>query len=528
VPRYDYIIVGGGLAGLYAAWKSSAYGTVALITKSIIRESNSYYAQGGIAAVTHEEDDTTIHFNDTLTAGAGLCDKGRVDILVNEGPDRIREIIDEGMKFDQENGELALGLEGGHHFKRILHSGGDATGRMIVEFMIDKVLTSQKITLYENYSLESLITHEGICFGAICRSDNGSKTSFFSKHTILSTGGASAIYSRSTNPPSTLGEGIAICYKAGCRIADMEFIQFHPTALFAGEEKTAFLISEAVRGEGAHLLNKKGERFMLSVHPLAELAPRDIVSAEIYKQMLKEGSSHVTLSLKHLDSNRIISRFPTIYQTCLKLGMDLTDNVPVSPAAHYTIGGVETDEFGMTNIENLFVCGELASTGVMGANRLASNSLLECLVFVHRAVAITSSSEYKYLHKLDSLSQNSHYVEPDKYLAENDNVLFGKFKRELSDVMMRYVGIVRDEESLIKGQNEVRQLEASYKNVFSGWLKQKTMNLIVVADLIFKSAIYRKESRGAHLRSDYPSNSTDYLFHTIIEKDRIYEKPVDR
>jgi len=267
---------------------------------------------------------------------------------------------------------------------------------------------------------------------------------------------------------------------------------------------------------------------MLPVHPLAELAPRDIVSAEIYKQMLKEGSSHVTLSLKHLDSNRIISRFPTIYQTCLKLGMDLTDNVPVSPAAHYTIGGVETDEFGMTNIENLFVCGELASTGVMGANRLASNSLLECLVFVHRAVAITTSADYKYLHKLDSLSQNSHYVETDKYLAENDNVLFGKFKRELSDVMMRYVGIERDEESLIKGQNEVRQLEASYKNAFSGWLKQKTMNLIVVADLIFKSAIYRKESRGAHLRSDYPSNSTDYLFHTIIEKDRIYEKPVDR
>ncbi len=383
---YDFIIVGSGLAGLYAAHEAAKHGRVALLTKTVLTESNSYFAQGGIAAVTDEEDAPSYHFDDTIIAGRGLCDYPAVNILVNEGPARIKELIAEGMRFDMQNGSLALGLEGGHHRHRILHAGGDATGRMVSLFMIEKVKNDPYIEIFENHSIIGLLTENNHCYGVRGWNETScTEELFFGTNTFLTMGGTSALYKRTTNPRTTIGDGLALAYNAGCEICDMEFIQFHPSAIYTkGEE--AFLVSEAVRGEGAHLLNHKGERFMVPIHELAELAPRDIVAQSIFREMQKSGEEHVWLSLKHLPSTLVMHRFPTIYAKCKELGIDMCDKIPVAPAAHYTVGGVRTDCDGRTNIENLFVCGELASTGIMGANRLASNSLIECLVFGKRAV----------------------------------------------------------------------------------------------------------------------------------------------
>ncbi|MBQ2018136.1 MAG: FAD-dependent oxidoreductase, partial [Alistipes sp.] len=314
--KFDYIVVGSGLAGLYAAWKASLKGSVAVITKSMIRESNSFNAQGGIAAVTSFDDDPEIHKSDTLIAGRGLCEDHAVEILVNEGPERIEEIIAEGMKFDTENGVLALGLEGGHHKRRILHAGGDATGRWITEFTISKVAERENITVFENTLLLDLLVKDKVCYGVRCWSDNpsltpnkeGEEVMLFADHVFLTSGGTSAIFARTTNPQTTVGDGVAIAYKAGCRIMDMEFIQFHPSGLYLKDSAQAFLISEAVRGEGARLFGKDGKRFMVPIHELAELAPRDIVARSIFKQMQQDGMPYVTLSLKHLDPEMILKR----------------------------------------------------------------------------------------------------------------------------------------------------------------------------------------------------------------------------
>lgn len=386
--KFDYIVIGSGLAGLYAAYKASMRGSVAVITKSFLRESNSFNAQGGIAAVTSEDDSTEMHKEDTLVAGRGLCEESSVDILVNEGPARIQEIIAEDMKFDTENGELALGLEGGHHKRRILHAGGDSTGRWVTEFAISKVKSQHHIQIFENTLLLDLLVKDGVCYGVRCWSENselqseskGSEVILHADHVFLTSGGASAIYARTTNPLTTIGDGIAIAYKAGCRIVDMEFIQFHPTGLYRKDSSQAFLISEAVRGEHAHLLDKNGNRFMIPLHELAELAPRDVVARSIYKQMKMDERPYVMLSLKHLDREMILKRFPAIYAKCKECGYDLTQEIPVAPAAHYSVGGILSNHNGRTDIKRLYVCGEVAATGIMGANRLASNSLIECLV----------------------------------------------------------------------------------------------------------------------------------------------------
>lgn len=309
--NYDYIIVGSGLAGLYTAYRASAYGKVALLTKSNIRESNSYFAQGGIAAVTGEDDAPLFHFQDTITAGRGLCDYPAVNVLVNEGPARIQELINDGMHFDTENGELALGLEGGHHQKRILHAGGDATGRMITNFVIDKVEHCPTVEIFDNHAVIALLQDEHGCYGVRCWDFNENREEVFSGHNVfLTSGGTSAIYKRTTNPHTTIGDGLALTYNAGCEIVDMEFIQFHPSAIYTPTGE-AYLVSEAVRGEGAHLLNQQGERFMVGKHELAELAPRDIVAQSIFQQMKEHHEDYVYLSLKHLDPERSRNVSPT-------------------------------------------------------------------------------------------------------------------------------------------------------------------------------------------------------------------------
>lgn len=522
--KFDYIIIGSGLAGLYAAYKASFKGSVAVLTKTFLRESNSFNAQGGIAAVTSFEDDPKIHKSDTLIAGRGLCEDGAVDILVNEGPDRIAEIIADGMKFDTENGALALGLEGGHHKRRILHAGGDATGRWITEFAISKVVEKPNITLFENTLLLDLLIKEDTCYGVRCWSqnkelapdadENGREVLLAANHVFLTSGGTSAIYARTTNPETTVGDGLAIAYNAGCRIMDMEFIQFHPSGLYLKDSAKAFLISEAVRGEGAHLLAKSGKRFMVPIHELAELAPRDIVARSIYKQMQKDDMPYVVLSLRHLDRETILKRFPGINAKCKEFGYDLTQEIPVAPAAHYTVGGVVSNSNGRTDIKRLYVCGEIAATGIMGANRLASNSLIECLVFANRAVEDSVN--------VGALSHTPHFEL--KYRMDKSNCEgYQQLKQRVSNIMNSYAGIVRSEEGLGEG---LRQIEALRQELLARgnagpqaeckeFYDDAAWRLLTVATLIMTPALLRRESRGGHYREDYPCADENFALHSV-------------
>ena len=523
--KFDYIIVGSGLAGLYAAYKASAKGRVAIITKSFLRESNSFNAQGGIAAVTSCDDNPEIHKSDTLIAGRGLCEERSVEILVNEGPDRIAEIIAAGMEFDTENGALARGLEGGHHKRRILHAGGDATGRWITEFAIKKVLERDNIEIFENTLLLDLLTADGECYGVRCWSDNeqllgagkaGGEVLLFANHVFLTSGGASAVYARTTNPQTTIGDGLAIAYKAGCRILDMEFIQFHPSGLYLKDSQRAFLISEAVRGERAHLLDKNGKRFMVPVHELAELAPRDIVARSIFKQMQKDGTPYVTLSLKHLDKDMILQRFPGIYAQCKEFGYDLTQEIPVAPAAHYSVGGVMSNNEGRTDVKRLYVCGEVAATGIMGANRLASNSLIECLVFASRAVEDSV--------KVGEVKQWPEFGH--EYTKEEANApIYATLKEQVSEIMNTYAGIIRNEEGLKEGLRRVEELsqiikkrQAERTSTDREYYLEASRRLLCVARLIMSPALLREESRGGHYREDFPCADEAYALHSVQRK----------
>ena len=522
--KFDYIIVGSGLAGLYAAYKASFKGNVAVITKSLIRESNSFNAQGGIAVVTACDDDPQIHKSDTLIAGRGLCEEEAVDILVNDGPDRIAEIIAEGMKFDTEGGALALGLEGGHHKRRILHAGGDSTGKWITEFVISKVNQRDNIEVFENTTLLDLLISEGVCYGVRCWSDNaklqaaecGSEVLLFANHVFLTSGGTSAIYARTTNPETTVGDGLAIAYNAGCRIVDMEFIQFHPSALYQKDSPKALLISEAVRGEGAHLLDKRGKRFMVPIHELAELAPRDIVARSIFKQMLKDDVPHVTLSLRHLNREKILKRFPGIHAKCQEFGHDLTQEIPVAPAAHYTVGGIASNHNGRTDIERLYVCGEIAATGIMGANRLASNSLIECLVFANRAVedSVTVGK-----------AENAPEFDKKFCRIEANREAYSKLKSDVSNIMNRYAGIIRSEDGLNEGLNRIKELRENFETTIvkredgiKEFFEEASHRLLTVATLIMTPALMRKESRGGHYREDYACADENSAVHSVQQR----------
>jgi L-aspartate oxidase len=484
----DFLVIGAGLAGLYAALRAAEYGSVCLLTKTSLSETNSAWAQGGIAAAVDESDSPQLHREDTLQAGRGLCDERAVDVLVREGPQCIKELEKLGVAFDRTPSGYELGREGGHSRRRIVHAGGSSTGQRVVARLSELVLRNPNIKVVEHTPVIKLLTADGVCVGAkVVR-----EQTVLARVTILATGGAAALYHRTTNPPGATGEGIALAYRIGAELADLEFIQFHPTAL-AVPTARSFLISEAVRGEGAYLLNAQGERFMLKYDERAELAPRDVVARAIFEEMRTTKTDHVFLSLRHLDPTLVRTRFANIYEACLQYGLDLTrDLIPVAPAAHYTIGGVRTDLWGETTVKNLFAIGEVSCTGVHGANRLASNSLLECLVFARRAVAAAVRIDPPLPQKRSFVSCEAPQNDPQSL-------------EQIKQIMTKYVGLVRDREGLEYALRELSALQTDQA---------------LIARLIAQSALFRTETRGVHIRSDFPDEAPAWQAHSIVRKDR--------
>jgi L-aspartate oxidase len=509
--HFDFLVVGSGLAGLYAALYASKFGDVALLTKSTLEESNSYWAQGGIAAAVDPEDSVVFHLEDTIKSGRGLCNREAVEVLVREGREGVMNLISLGMKFDLGEKGLELGLEGGHSKRRVLHAGGSSTGKEMVQFLISSVQSNPNVHVFENTIVFELISDGANCFGALAFQEGSQNLwAFVSKSTVLATGGASGIYLRTTNPPTATGDGVALAYRAGAEVTDMEFIQFHPTALYT-QGFGSFLISEAVRGEGAYLLNHSGYRFMPDYHGLAELAPRDVVSRAIFNEMKVSGRSYVFLDLRHLNPNFIRRRFLNIYNASLNYGIDITrDLVPVAPAAHYLIGGVKTGLMAETNLNRLFACGEVACTGVHGANRLASNSLLECIVFAKRAI-----------DGARGISAGSGEVEnydPSRWpLSVSEKDAFFEMRNRISQLMTDYVGIVRRGDELEKALSGIEEV-ADDINRLTGYYRLKLQNIIEVCSLIAKSALIRTESRGAHIREDFSNEDPSWEAHIVLKK----------
>ena len=510
VFEFETVVIGSGLAGLSAAYHSSKHGNVAIVTKSQLDISNSYYAQGGIAAVIDKNDSTEFHIEDTKEAGRGLCDIDAVEVLVKEGRERVLELIELGMEFDKKDGQLVLGLEGGHRHRRILHAGGDATGKVLTSFKLQKVKEQPTVKSFENVTAIKLIK-ENNCIVGLHAYDfvSGLNVIFKTKAVIIATGGLSRIFLRSTNPYTATGDGIAMAYEAGAKISDLEFIQFHPTALFV-PGKEAYLISEAVRGEGAWLLNEKGERFMKEVHPLAELAPRDVVAFNIFKQLQQSKTDHIYLSLRHLNKKEIINRFANIYKQLQVYGFDLTnDLLPIAPAAHYMVGGIRTNLNAETNISGLFVCGEAASTGVMGANRLASNSLLECLVFGKRAAEKAA--------KIATPDCNLTEVTPIHIDSRNEP-LYLRMQNEIAALMSENLGIVRNAEGITKAVERLSAIENQFSDYQNEYNLFKIKNTAVVCKLIAQAALVREESRGGHIREDFQKENPNMELHSIQQK----------
>lgn len=495
VKQAEVIVIGAGIAGLFTAIRAAETDKVLLITKKSLLESNTRYAQGGIAAVISEKDSPEYHRQDTLIAGAGLCDPEAVNVLVHEGPEGVRDLIRMGTQFDLENGELALTKEGAHSQRRILHANGDATGYEIVRALSDKALQHPNIEVWDDHFVIDLITQDGECYGVWVQKPDGSKVYVQGKATVLCTGGTGQLYRYTTNPVIATGDGIAIAYRAGAVIRDMEFIQFHPTALvYPGAPR--FLISEAVRGEGAVLRNINGERFMERYHHQLELAPRDIVARAIVSEIEKTNSTFVFLDFTHESEEKVKARFPTIYEFCLNYGLDLSsDWIPVAPAAHYMMGGVKTDLHGETSVKRLFACGEVSSTGVHGANRLASNSLSEAIVFGRRIV-----ERIKELEPVNRIP-DVRFANPDRELPIRP---FIERRLKLQKIMLRYAGVTRTSTGLQKGYEELSKQIHIFDYRLTKREEYEFANLLVCSLLATKAALLREESRGGHFREDYP------------------------
>lgn len=531
--RFDFLVIGSGIAGLSFAIEAARHGTVALITKRERGASNTAWAQGGIACVTSTEDSFELHVRDTLDAGAGLCEEDVVRSIVTDGPERIRELIELGVAFDERetgNGghELDLGREGGHSKRRILHSR-DVTGREIERALLDAIAREPRIVVLENHMAVDLITLGKLgyvstdrCLGAyVLNEATGEVLALRSDRVVLATGGCGRVYLYTTNPGIATGDGVAMAWRAGARVANMEFIQFHPTCLFHPQSRN-FLITEAIRGEGGRLIDAQGVAFMERYDTRKDLAPRDIVARAIDAEMKRTGATCVYLDITHQPAEFVKDRFPNIYENCLQLGLDITkEPIPVVPAAHYQCGGVETDENGASSLPGLYAIGEVACTGLHGANRLASNSLLEACVLAHRcATLITSRPELQDDSWLRDLElppwKSGDAVDVDELV-----VIYHNWD-EIRRLMWDYVGIVRTTKRLQRAATRLRNLEKEISEFYWGYKLTTDIlelrNLCCVAALIVDSALLRKESRGLHYTLDFRATDESYRKNTVLRK----------
>lgn len=535
VFRSDFLVIGSGIAGLSFAIKASEFGTVHLVTKKKDSDSNTNYAQGGIASVLAPDDSIESHIADTLKTGAELCNEDAVRLIVENGPSRIAELSEWGTKFSMKKDPAGkevfdLGREGGHSKNRIVHAR-DLTGQELERALLEKISKLKNITIYEDHTAVDLLTEHQLgldrtsgqktCYGAyIMENSTGDIHSFIAPVTMLASGGVGQIYQHTTNPEIATGDGIAMAYRAGALVADMEFIQFHPTSLYhEGGSGRSFLISEAVRGEGAVLTTIGGKRFMEGVHPMKELAPRDIVARTIDSELKKSGEKYVLLDISFKGEAFLRNRFPAIFQKCLDEGIDISkEPIPVVPAAHYLCGGIITDRYGRSSIKNLFVSGESACTGVHGANRLASNSLLEGIVYSH------SSAEYirshpEILKSRDTLPEFPLWNKEGTFDLE-EWILIQHNKEDVKRLMWDYVGIVRTNLRLQRAQRRIKFLaEEIYDYYRRSTLTLELVelrNLVTVAGLIIEGALHRKESRGLHYNTDYPATKDEYCANIIL------------
>ena len=544
---YDVTIVGGGIAGLSVALRLPENLRVALFTKGQLGESNTRYAQGGLTVALGADDSPELHFQDTIAAGAGLCDETAVRILTQEAPEAVRWLISMGVQFDRaqpgsdehttEDG-LLLGREAAHSRWRVLHAGGDATGAEIERALMTAVRKRSSITLYEETYVRSLNVENSVCTGLEALDQVGQTFTIEAESTILANGGAGGLWLQTSNPAGATADGLALAWRAGAALTDLEFMQFHPTVLVVGG---SHLVSEAVRGEGAYLRNHAGERFMPRYHALAELAPRDVVARSILSEMLSEGTDCQYLDLRHLPAERMHERFPNISAICRSCGLDLAkDLLPVAPAAHYCMGGVMTDTFGRTTLAGLYAVGEVACTCVHGANRLASNSLLEGLVFGLRLAdglagmvaeqAIASSRQALTIPVYDDLSSEKALLS----LRPDRESIF-QMRREIRQTMWKYVSLQRDRQGLLEAtqqlhslRNHMLTIESAPQNNALEWLE--TVNMLKVAELVIAAALQRRESRGSHSRLDHPTpnemlTGCNYAFQPVLIKSAEGDSP---
>lgn len=505
----NYIVIGSGVAGLRAALGLARNGRVAVLTKDRLDESNTEYAQGGVAVALSDDDEIDLHVEDTLKAGAGLCDEKAVRVLVEEGPRYITELIDWGAQFDREGGELAFTQEAAHSRRRILHAHGDSTGREIVRALLRRARQERNIEFHAHAATIGLIVEDGRCAGVQYIHPNESvRCEMRARAVMLATGGAGQLFAQTTNPSVATGDGMAMAYAAGAMMCDLEFVQFHPTAL-ALPDAPRFLLSEALRGEGAILRNHAGEAFAKNYDERGELAPRDVVARAIVAEMERTSAQWMYLDLTHLKSTFLRDRFPNIFETCLRYGLDLTkDLLPVSPAVHYVMGGVRSDTHGRTTLKGLYAAGEVTCTGVHGANRLASNSLLEGLVFGARAADAAIADELPH-------SQTAEAEPVDFDLSQWR--LDPRTKSRVQELMWKQAGLIRRGPDLQSAVDELTKL-ATDENV-----NQRTRNFAMLARLMAEAALWRQESRGGHYRADYPQrddahwrvHSAQQLNHSI-------------